>query len=277
MMKKKVVEYINPNSFHVAKDFPLIEKTEPIWISKSASEGLGWFFFFFLSKFHSFTKIFLLTITAHPTPSHSLSITFSRQLLILMNWHLKLIVWHKTTSKLAFIFCQSLHKAYRRVCCKEPLSFGWRITSLVSFGFAPCNLHCYGKPLDLDRAQNHWGQHNRVWQVPFSNLFGSKIKIPGKVDPWSIEISYTALKTDVVSEHVMRCGIYVLIWTAPAEVGRLKHQTFIMSESMLWAIKAPAMGLARYNFGSNLETIINMGLLNFSTVLGVSANSQCFG
>lgn len=157
-----------------------------MWTSKSASEGLGQFFFF-LSKFHSFTKIFLQTITAHPTPSHSLSITFSRQLLILMNWHLKLIVWHKTTSKLAFIFCQSLHKAYRRVCCKEPLSFGWRITSLVSFGFAPCNLHCYGKPLDLDRAQNHWGQHNRVWQVPFSNLFGSKIKIPGKVDPWSIE------------------------------------------------------------------------------------------
>lgn len=259
------------------RTFPLLRKLNQFESPNQHQKVSADIFFFFLSKFHSFTKIFLQTITAHPTPSHSLSITFSRQLLILMNWHLKLIVWHKTTSKLAFIFCQSLHKAYRRVCCKEPLSFGWRITSLVSFGFAPCNLHCYGKPLDLDRAQNHWDQHNRVWQVPFSNLFGSKIKIPGKVDPWSIEISYIALKTDVVSEHVMRCGIYVLIWTAPAEVGRLKHQTFIMSESMLWAIKAPAMGLARYNFGSNLETIINMGLLNFSTVLGVSANSQCFG
>lgn len=88
-------------------------------------------------------------------------------------------------------------KAYRQVCCKEPLSFGWKITSLVSFGFAPFNLHCYGKPLDLDRAQNHWGHHNRVWQLLFSHLFGSKIKIPGKVNPGSIEISHTALETAV--------------------------------------------------------------------------------
>lgn len=57
--------------------------------------------------------------------------------------------------QVGFKFCQRIHKAYRQVCCKEPLSFGWKITSLVSFGFAPFNLHCYGKPLDLDRAQNH--------------------------------------------------------------------------------------------------------------------------
>lgn len=87
---------------------------------------------------------------------------------------------------------QSLHKAYRQVCCKEPLSFGWKITSLVCFSFTPFNLHCYGKPLDLGRAQNHWGHYNRVWQLLFSHLFGSKIKIPGKVNPGSPEISDTA-------------------------------------------------------------------------------------
>ena len=137
-------------------------------------------------------------------PLHSSSITFSRQLLILVNWQQKLIVSHKTTSKLAF---ELNLKPYRQVCCKEPLSFGWKITSLVSFGFAPFNLHCYGKPLDLDRAQNHWGHHNRVWQLLFSHLFGSKIKIPGKVNPGSREISHTALETAVKSEYLIRRGI----------------------------------------------------------------------
>lgn len=99
----------------------------------------------------------------------------------------KHIMSHKTTSKLAF---KLNLKPYRQVCCKEPLSFGWKITSIVSFGFAPFNLHCYGKPLDLDWAQNHWSHHNRVWQLPFSHLFGSKIKIPGKVNPGSINMSY---------------------------------------------------------------------------------------
>lgn len=76
MMKKKVVEYINPNSFHVAKDFPLIEKTEPIWISKSASEGLGWFFFsFFQSFIHSQKYSYrpLQPTPPHPTALASLS------------------------------------------------------------------------------------------------------------------------------------------------------------------------------------------------------------
>lgn len=100
----------------------------------------------------------------------------------------KLIVKHKTTSKLPF---ELNVKAYRHVCCKELLSYGWKITSLVSFGFAPFNLLCYGKPLDLDRAQNHWGHHNGVWQLLFSQLFGTKIKIPGKVNPGSIDIWYS--------------------------------------------------------------------------------------
>lgn len=137
---------------------------------------------------------------------HSASIPV-RQSLRLMNWQQNCIVSNKTTSKLAFKFCQSLHKAYRQVCCKEPLSFGWKITSLVSFGFAPFNLHCYGKPLDLGRAQNHWGHHNRVWQLPFSHLFGSKIKIPGKVNPGSAEISHTNLETAVL-EYLVRYGIH---------------------------------------------------------------------
>lgn len=77
---------------------------------------------------------------------------------------------------------QMIHMAYRQVCCKEFLSFGWKITSLVSFNYAPFNLHCYGKPLDLDRAHNHWGHHNGVWQLLFSHLFGDKIKLPGKVN-----------------------------------------------------------------------------------------------
>ena len=133
---------------------------------------------------------------------HSSGITFSRQLLSLMNWQQKCIVctkqlpsWHLNSVKV--YTRRSLHKAYRQVCCKEPLSFGWKITSLVSFSSAPFNLHCYGKPLDLDRAQNHWGHHNRVWQLPFSHLFGSKIKIPGKVNPGNTEISHTAFETAV--------------------------------------------------------------------------------
>lgn len=110
---------------------------------------------------------------------------------------------------------KNTHKAYRQVCCKEPLSFGLKITSLVSFGFAPFNLYCYGKPLDLDRAENHWGHHNGVWQLLFSHLFGSKIKIPGKVNTGWMEISRTSLGTAVKSESLSfnvlrRCRIHAL-------------------------------------------------------------------
>lgn len=36
---------------------------------------------------------------------------------------------------------------------------------------------------------------------PFSNPFGSKIKIPGKENPGGIEISFKALETDVLGDH----------------------------------------------------------------------------
>ncbi len=177
--------------------------------------------------------------------------------------------------QVGFKFCQRIHKAYRQVCCKEPLSFGWKITSLVSYGFAPFNLHCYGKPLDLDRAQNHWGHHNRVWQLPFSHLFGSKIKIPGKVNPGSIEISHTALETAGKSECLIRRGIHIdmnctcicfkeknwihelvhYIQHEKCVFGRLEH---VIKEQQQWV-------LAIFNVCLNIHNIINTDYLECSS------------
>lgn len=165
--------------------------------------------------------------------------TFSRQLLFLVNWQRKTYCLTQNNFQVGFKCCQKIHKAYRQVCCKEPLSFALKITSLVSFGFAPFNLHCYGKPLDLDRAQNHWGHHNGVWQLLFSHLFGSKIKIPGKVNLGSIEISHTTLETAVNSEYLLRCVIHIDVICScvdfmslcmqihvKCEFRSLKHQAF---------------------------------------------------
>lgn len=55
--------------------------------------------------------------------------------------------------------------------------------------------------------ENHWiwTEHEIIEvtiiesdSTAFSNLFGSKIKIPGKEKPGGIEIYFTALKTDVL-------------------------------------------------------------------------------
>lgn len=133
---------------------------------------------------------------------------------------------------------KNTHKAYRQVCCKEPLSFGLKITSLVSFGFAPFNLYCYGKPLDLDRAENHWGHHNGVWQLLFSHVFGSKIKIPGKVNTGWMEISRTTLGTAVKSESLSlnvlrRCRTHADT-NAPGLISRNKWMFVHIHTTKIW-------------------------------------------
>lgn len=149
---------------------------------------------------------------------------------------------------------KNTHKAYRQVCCKEPLSFGLKITSLVSFGFAPFNLYCYGKPLDLDRAENHWGHHNGVWQLLFSHLFGSKIKIPGKVNTEWMEISRTTLGTTVTSESLSlnvlrRRGIHADT-NAPGLISRNKWMfVHIRQKNMVTLFrKCRAKGLSSFTF-----------------------------
>lgn len=134
-----------------------------------------------------------------------------------LNWRQKVL--SHTTSKLDLNVALIKHTGYTdKFVAKGPLPFRLKITSLVSFGFTPFNLHCYGKPLDLDRAQNHWGHHNGVWQLLFSHLFRIKIKIPGKVNQARLEISFTTLETAVKIEYLIRCGIQ--IWIASAFISR---------------------------------------------------------
>lgn len=55
---------------------------------------------FFLIKWLHFFILQNNILKAYTLPLHSSSVTFSRQLLILVNWQQKRIVSHKTTSKL---------------------------------------------------------------------------------------------------------------------------------------------------------------------------------
>lgn len=166
---------------------------------------------------------------------------------------------------------KNTHKAYRQVCCKEPLSFGLKITSLVSFGFAPFNLYCYGKPLDLDRAENHWGHHNGVWQLLFSHLFGSKIKIPGKVNTGWMEISCatlgTAVKSESLSLNILRCGIHVAT-NAPGLISRNKWMfVHIRTKKNMVTLFRKFRAKGPFQFYLILNTIINITLTTLNKVI----------